>query len=50
MDGKPRRGLAILNLLVVAGLWLALAAPCGAQSAPDFTLKDAVSGQNYSLK
>jgi peroxiredoxin len=50
MDGKSLRSLAIFNLLLVAGLWLALATQCGAQSAPDFTLKDAVSGQNYSLK
>jgi peroxiredoxin len=50
MDGKSLRGLTVFNLLLVAGLWLALVTPCGAQSAPDFTLKDAVSGQNYSLK
>lgn len=50
MDRKSWRGLAILNLLLAAGFWLALATPSGAQSAPDFILKDAVSGQNYSLK
>ncbi len=50
MDSKSWRGLAIFHLVLVAGLWLALATPSGAQSAPDFTLKDAVSGQNYSLK
>jgi peroxiredoxin len=49
MDGKSWRGLAILNLLLVTGLWLALATPSGAQSAPDFTLKDVISGQPYSL-
>lgn len=50
MDSKSRRGLAILKLLIVAGLWLALATPSGAQSAPDFALKDVVRGQAFTLK
>ena len=50
MNRKSSRSQAWTCLLMALLALFCLAVPAGAQSAPDFTLKDAVSGQNYSLK
>ncbi len=45
-----RKSTAVYRLLLAALLVFALALPAQAQSAPDFALKDAVSGREYTLK
>ncbi|MCL4503915.1 MAG: TlpA family protein disulfide reductase [Deltaproteobacteria bacterium] len=50
MDWKSSWSQAWTCLLMAILALFCLAVPAGAQSAPDFTLKDAVSGKNYSLK
>ena len=49
MENKSFWGPAISGMLLSAVLLLALASPGGAGSAPDFTLKDVLSGQAYTL-
>jgi cytochrome c biogenesis protein CcmG, thiol:disulfide interchange protein DsbE len=49
MNRKTQLGAAIWKLGAMALLMLALASPGGAQSAPDFALKDAISGKTYTL-
>ncbi len=49
MKGKSAWGSAILKLLVAAILILTTAALGWAQNAADFTLKDVVKGQEYTL-
>jgi len=50
MDGKSSWNQAWTCSLMALLVLFCLAVPAGAQSAPDFNLKDALSGKNYSLK
>jgi peroxiredoxin len=49
MDRKSSRARTVLYSLLAALVLLCVAVPDGAQGAPDFTLKDAISGREYSL-
>ncbi len=49
MAQKSREGAAIWKVLASALVLLALTSSAGAQSAPDFALKDVRSGQEYTL-
>ena len=49
MKKKSFWGPAISGMLLSAVLLLALASTGGAGSAPDFTLKDVISGKEYTL-
>ncbi len=49
MDGRSLISPALSKLLLAGMLLLTLASPAGAQSAPDFALKDVIRGQEYTL-
>ncbi len=49
MNRNSFLGRLVAGLLLTALVLLCLVAPAAAQSAPDFNLKDAVSGQQYTL-
>ena len=49
MDKNSFWGPALSGMLMSAVLLLALASTAGAGSAPDFTLKDVISGKEYTL-
>lgn len=49
MEKKSFWGPAISGMLMSALLLIALASRGGADTAPDFTLKDVISGQEYTL-
>lgn len=49
MDAKSPRGAAVWQLLASVMFLLALTSGGWAQSAPDFTLKDVIRGQEYTL-